>query len=214
MARTPPRYYLPMAEPDSGAEDVTTLLRRFQEGDEAVQSQLIAAVYDELKIIAARYMRREGGSHTLQTTALVNEAYLRLVNVKSAQWQDRAHFFAVAARIMRRILVDHARKHIAGKRGGGFDMLPLDEGLVFTPQRSRDMIRLDEALDRLEKTDERVAKVVQLRFFGGLSIEETAEAMRTSPRTVKREWTFGKAWLRNEFAVAGEADSMDLKMGE
>lgn len=193
--------------------DVTTLLRRFQDGDESAQSQLIAAVYDELKIIASRYMRREGTSHTLQTTALVNEAYLRLVNVKSAQWQDRAHFFAVAAQIMRRILVDHARKHIAGKRGGGFDVLPLDEGLVFTPQRSRDMIRLDEALERLEKTDERVSKVVQLRFFGGLSIEETAEAMRLSPRTVKREWTFGKAWLKNEFAAAAAADGVDLSQG-
>jgi RNA polymerase sigma-70 factor (ECF subfamily) len=182
--------------------DITTLLHRFQQGDEHAQSALISAVYSELKIIAARYMRRESGSHTLQTTALVNEAYLKLVNVKNAQWQDRAHFFAVAAQVMRRILVDHARRHIAGKRGGGFDVLPLDEGLVFTPQRSRDMVKLDEALDRLEKSDARVAQVVQLRFFGGLSIEETAEALRVSPRTVKREWTFGKAWLKTEFTQA------------
>jgi RNA polymerase sigma-70 factor (ECF subfamily) len=179
--------------------DITMLLHRFQQGDEHAQSALISAVYSELKVIAARYMRRESASHTLQTTALVNEAYLKLVNVKNAQWQDRAHFFAVAAQVMRRILVDHARKHIAGKRGGGFDVLPLDEGLVFTPQRSRDMVKLDEALDRLEKSDPRVAQIVQLRFFGGLSIEETAEALRVSPRTVKREWTFGKAWLKTEF---------------
>lgn len=179
--------------------DVTTLLRRFQHGDEDAQSKLIAAVYDELKVIASRYMRRENEAHTLQTTALVNEAYLKLVNIKSAEWKDRAHFFAVASQIMRRILVDHARRHIAGKRGGGFDMLPLEEGLVFSPQRSRDMIKLDEALERLEKTDERVSKIIELRFFGGLSIEETAEALGLSSRTVKREWTFGKAWLKNEF---------------
>ena len=185
--------------------DITTLLHRFQQGDEHAQSALISAVYSELKVIAARYMRRESSSHTLQTTALVNEAYLKLVNVKNAQWQDRAHFFAVTSQVMRRILVDHARKHIAGKRGSGFDMLPLDEGLVFTPQRSRDMVKLDEALDRLEKSDPRVAQVVQLRFFGGLSIEETAEALRVSPRTVKREWTFGKAWLKTEFVQAAEA---------
>ncbi len=190
--------------------DVTTLLHRFQQGDEEAQAQLVSAVYDELKVIAARYMRRENESHTLQTTALVNEAYLKLINIRAAQWQDRAHFFAVASQIMRRILVDHARKHIAGKRGGGFDVLPLNEGLVFTPQRSRDMIKLDEALERLEKTDERVSKIVQLRFFGGLSIEETAEAMQISPRTVKREWTFGKAWLRNEF---GAASSDSISMG-
>ncbi len=183
----------------SSESDVTTLLHRFQQGDEEAQAELVAAVYDELKAIAGRYMRRENESHTLQTTALVNEAYLKLINVKISQWQDRAHFFAVASQIMRRILVDHARKHIAGKRGGGFEVLPLDEGLVFSPARSRDMVKLDEALQRLETTDERVAKIIQLRFFGGLSIEETAEALRVSPRTVKREWTFGKAWLRSEF---------------
>jgi RNA polymerase sigma factor (TIGR02999 family) len=192
-----------MTEP----EDITQLLHRFQAGDEDAQSQLINAVHDELRQIAARYMRREKGDHTLQTTALVNEAYMKLVNLKIANWQDRAHFYAVAARVMRRILVDHARKHIAGKRGGGIDILPLNEGLVFTPGRSSQIVQLDEALSRLNETDERAAKVIELRFFGGLSVEECAEVMAISPRTVKREWMFARAWLRTEFGLGPEEDA-------
>jgi RNA polymerase sigma-70 factor, ECF subfamily len=192
-----------MTEPD----DITALLRRFQAGDEDAQSQLIAAVHDELRVIAARYMRREKADHTLQTTALVNEAYLKLVNLKTANWQDRAHFYAVASRVMRRILVDHARKHIAGKRGGGFDLLPLNEAIVFSPGRSGQIVQLDEALTRLAETDERAARVIELRFFGGLSVEESAEALRVSPRTIKREWTFARAWLRAEFGLAEQADA-------
>ena len=187
--------------------DITELLHRFQHGDAQAEGELVAKVYHELKVIAARYMRREKTSHTLQATALVNEAYLKLASVKNAQWNDRAHFFAVAAQIMRRILVDHARQNVAAKRGAGFKALQLDEALVYTPQRSRDMIQLDDALARLEISDPRAAKVVELRFFGGLSVEETAEAMGVSPRTVKREWTFGKAWLRNEFGTAGGGDA-------
>lgn len=189
-----------MTEPD----DITELLHRFQAGDEDAHSQLINAVHDELRLIAARYMRREKGDHTLQTTALVNEAYMKLINLKIANWQDRAHFYAVAARVMRRILVDHARKHIAGKRGGGMDILPLNEGIVFTPGRSSQIVQLDEALSRLAETDERAAKVIELRFFGGLSVEETAEVMSISPRTVKREWMFARAWLRTEFGLGPE----------
>lgn len=192
-----------MTEP----EDITQLLHRFQAGDEDAQSQLINAVHDELRQIAARYMRREKGDHTLQATALVNEAYMKLVNLKIANWQDRAHFYAVAARVMRRILVDHARKHIAGKRGGGIDILPLNEGLVFTPGRSSQIVQLDEALSRLNETDERAAKVIELRFFGGLSVEECAEVMGISPRTVKREWMFARAWLRTEFGLGPEEDA-------
>jgi RNA polymerase sigma factor (TIGR02999 family) len=192
-----------MTEP----EDITQLLHRFQAGDEDAQSQLINAVHDELRQIAARYMRREKGDHTLQTTALVNEAYMKLVNLKIANWQDRAHFYAVAARVMRRILVDHARKHIAGKRGGGIDILPLNEGLVFTPGRTSQIVQLDEALSRLNETDERAAKVIELRFFGGLSVEECAEVMAISPRTVKREWMFARAWLRTEFGLGPEEDA-------
>jgi RNA polymerase sigma-70 factor (ECF subfamily) len=194
------RRELPMTEP----EDITQLLHRFQAGDVDAQSQLIDAVHDELRVIAARYMRREKGDHTLQTTALVNEAYLKLVNLKIASWQDRAHFYAVAARVMRRILVDHARKHIAGKRGGGIEVLPLNEAIVFTPGRSNQIVQLDDALSRLAQTDERAAKVIELRFFGGLSVEETSEVLGISPRTVKREWMFARAWLRTEFGLGPE----------
>jgi RNA polymerase sigma-70 factor (ECF subfamily) len=192
-----------MEEPD----DITELLHRFQAGDTDAQSQLIDAVQDELRLIAARYMRREKGDHTLQTTALVNEAYLKLVNLKAANWQDRAHFYAVASRVMRRILVDHARKHIAGKRGGGIDVLPLNEAIVFTPGRSSQIVQLDDALTRLSETDERAAKVIELRFFGGLSVEESAEVLKISPRTVKREWMFARAWLRAEFGLGPEENA-------
>lgn len=183
-----------MTEPD----DITELLHRFQEGDAEARTRLIEAVQGELRVMASRYMRREKGGHTLQTTALVNEAYIKLVNLKSANWQDRVHFFAVASRVMRRILVDHARKHIAGKRGGGLEMLPINEAIVFTPGRSNQIVRLDDALSRLAETDERACRVIELRFFGGLSVEESAEALKVSPRTIKREWMFARAWLRNE----------------
>ena len=188
-------------------QDITGLLHRFQAGDEDAQTQLIDAVHGELRVIAARYMRREKGDHTLQTTALVNEAYLKLVNLKTANWQDRAHIYAVASRVMRRILVDHARKHIAGKRGGGIDLLPLHEGIVFTPGRSSQIVQLDDALTRLAETDERASKVIELRFFGGLSVEECAEVLGISPRTVKREWMFARAWLRSEFGLGQEANA-------
>jgi len=188
-------------------EDITELLHRFQAGDEDARSQLIDAVHGELRVIAARYMRREKGDHTLQTTALVNEAYLKLVNLKTANWQDRAHFYAVASRVMRRILVDHARKHIAGKRGGGIEVLPLNEAIVFTPGRSSQIVRLDEALTRLAETDDRASKVIELRFFGGLSVEECAEVLGISPRTVKREWMFARAWLRSEFGLGQEENA-------
>ena len=186
-------------------EDITELLHRFQAGDEDAQTQLIDAVHGELRVIAARYMRREKSDHTLQTTALVNEAYIKLVNLKTANWQDRAHFYAVASRVMRRILVDHARKHIAGKRGGGIELLPLNEAIVFTPGRSGQIVRLDDALTRLADTDERASKVIELRYFGGLSVEECAEVLGISPRTVKREWMFARAWLRSEFGLGQEA---------
>lgn len=186
------------------ADDITELLHRFQAGDDSAQSQLIAAVHDELHVIAARYMRREKGDHTLQTTALVNEAYMKLVHLKTANFQDRVHFYAIASNVMRRILVDHARKHIAGKRGGGMEALPLNEAIVFTPGRSSQIVELDEALTRLAASDERASKVIELRFFGGLSVEECAEALKISPRTVKREWMFARAWLRNEFGMAAD----------
>ena len=160
--------------------------------------------------MAGRFMRREKHDHTLQTTALVNEAYIKLVNAQSTDWKDRAHFFAVAAQIMRHILVDHARRCIAGKRGGDFQILPLDEGLVFTPSRSADLIRLDEALEELAAQDPRASRVIELRFFGGLSVEETAEVMGISTRTVKREWMFGRSWLRTELKAGGGHDEAAL----
>lgn len=188
-----------MSEPE---EDITGLLHRFQEGDESARALLVEAVYEELRAIAARHMSREREGHTLQATALVNEAYLRLVNIKSAQWQNRAHFFAVAARIMRQILVDHARQHLAGKRGGGVILLPLNEALAFSPEDPALVLQVDEALTRLSAEDGQVGRVVELRFFGGLSVDETAEVLKLPKRTVEREWTFGRAWLRTELGPA------------
>jgi RNA polymerase sigma-70 factor (ECF subfamily) len=188
----------------TASDDITVLLHRFQQGDPAAQRLLVEAVQGELRVIASRYMRREKVGHTLQTTALVNEAYLKLVNIKGASWQDRAHFFAVAAQIMRRILVDHARHHIAGKRGGGLEALPLNEALVFTVEKSGQLVKLDDALKLLEAHDPRASQVIELRFFGGLSVEESAEVMKISPRTVRREWTFARAWLRDQLGLAPE----------
>ena len=185
-------------------DDITSLLHRFRDGDEGARSELITTVYGELRLMAARYMRRERPGHTLQTTGLINEAYLRLVTLQSTDWQDRAHFFAVAATLMRGILVDHARKRLAEKRGGGHEALQLDEGLVFNSERAEPLLNLDEALTRLAAQDERAGKVIELRFFGGLSIEETAAVLKTSPRTVKREWTFARAWLRTELGLEQE----------
>jgi RNA polymerase sigma-70 factor (ECF subfamily) len=183
-------------------EDITELLQRFEGGDEAARNALVEAVYDELRLIAGRHMGKERDGHTLQTTALVNEAYLKLVNIKHAHWQDRAHFFAVAARIMRQILVDHARQRLAGKRGGGVVVMPLNEALVFSPETPEKMIEVDEALTRLSLEDELVGRVVELRFFGGLSVEETAHVLKVPKRTVEREWTFGRAWLRTELGAS------------
>ena len=166
-----------MADAAGPAGEITQLLKRMQAGDREAADRLVAEVYPELRKIAARHMRRERAGHTLQTTALVHEAYVKLVHQKDADWSNRAHFFAVAAQIMRRILVDHARTKMADKRGGGAIVLPFDEAFVFTPERSEQIIALDEALGRLEKRDERVGRVIELRFFAGLSVEETAEAL-------------------------------------
>lgn len=189
------------------AGDITELLHRFQNGDEEAQELLIDAVHGELHEMAARYMRREKSDHTLQATALVNEAYLKLVDLKSTTWKDRAHFYSVAARVMRSILVDHARKHLAGKRGGAFEKLPLNESIVFTPGRSSQIVQLDEALTRLALADVRASRVIELRFFGGLTVEESAEVLQVSPRTVKREWLFARAWLRTEFGLGPDENS-------
>lgn len=148
--------------------------------------------------LARRYMRRERSEHTLQTTALVHEAYLKLVGQHSPHWQNRAQFYGTAAQLMRRILIDHARRHLRAKRGGTQVILPLEEALAFTPEHSEDLLRLDEALDRLSKLDPRQSRIVELRFFGGLSVEETSSFLNVSPITVKRDWAVAKVWLYGE----------------
>ena len=194
--------------------DVTRLLNRLQKGDRKAESLLIPLVYDELRRLASAYMRRERPDHTLQSTALVHEAYIRLSDQRNVSWQNRAHFFAVAARLMRRILVDHARARLARKRGSRTDLMPLDKAFAFTPERSNELLALDEVLNRLGEKDPRTLQVVELRFFGGLTVDQAAEAMGISPRTVKREWNFGRAWLRAELeAKAKVSDETDAPGG-
>ena len=192
--------------------DVTTLLGRLAKGDQSAANDVMPLVYDELRRIAARYMRRERGEVVLQTTALVHEAYLRLVEQRATNWESRGHFFAIAAQMMRRILVDHARARVRAKRGGGQPQLSLEEGIVLSPERSSRLIELDAALTRLAEIDARQAKIVELRFFGGLTVEEAAEVLGISPKTVKRDWSVAKAWLHGELrgsdeSLAGEVGS-------
>jgi len=183
---------------DSYPADVTVLLSELAHGKQEAAEKLIPLVYDELKRLARSYMRRERQDHTLQTTALVHEAYLKLVHQQRVNWQGRSHFFGIAAQMMRRILVDHARGHLREKRGGGKVVLPLNEALAFSPEHSEDLLRLDEALERLSKLDARQSRIVELRFFGGLSVEETSEFLNISPKTVKRDWAVAKVWLHGE----------------
>jgi RNA polymerase sigma-70 factor (ECF subfamily) len=179
-------------------EDVTALLGQLAKGNDAAASKLIPIVYDELRRLAAGYMRHERKDHTLQPTALVHEAYLKLIQQRAVDWQGRAHFFGIAAQVMRRILIDHARGHLRDKRGGGAIPVPLEEALVFAPEQSCELVKLDESLQRLAKLDPRQSKIVELRFFGGLTVEQTAESLGISPKTVKREWSMAKAWLHGD----------------
>lgn len=178
--------------------DVTALLSELACGNQAAGDRLIPLVYEELKRLARSYMRRERSDHTLQATALVHEAYMKLVRQEAVNWQSRSHFFGIAAQLMRRILIDHARGHLREKRGGTKKVLPLNEALVFSPEQSEELVRLNEALERLSKLDARQSRIVELRFFGGLSVEETAEFLAISPKTVKRDWSVAKAWLHGE----------------
>jgi RNA polymerase sigma factor (TIGR02999 family) len=180
--------------------EISRLLRAWSDGDPAALDQLTPLVYAELHQIAHRYMRQRPAGQTLQTSALVNEAYIRLVNVENVRWQDRAHFFAVAAQIMRRILVDSARAHLAGKRGGRLPHVCLDESADASPQTSEELIALDEALNVLAEMDPRKSKVVELRFFTGLSEGKIAEVLRISVPSVKRDWKLAKAWLTRELS--------------
>src|SRR5262249_4233920 len=182
--------------------DVTELLVAWTNGNQAARDQLMSVVYDELHRLARRYMSRESPGHTLQTSALLNEAFLRLVDQKDVQWQNRAHFFGIAAQMMRRILVDYARSRNYAKRGGGAHALSLDEALMVSDARNDQLVNLHEALERLTVFDSRKGQMVELRFFGGLSIEETAEILGVSPGTVMRDWTLAKAWLHREMSSA------------
>jgi RNA polymerase sigma factor (TIGR02999 family) len=182
---------------------VTDLLQAWASGDQAALDELLPLVYEELRRQARRYMRAQPAGHTLQTTALVHEAYLRLVGQSSVEWQGRAHFFGVAAKAMRSVLVDHARARGAAKRGGSVRAITLDDaGGVAGPQASVDVLALDEALGRLAELDPRKSQMVELRYFGGLGIDEAAAVLGVSPATVKREWTTARAWLRRELSVA------------
>jgi RNA polymerase sigma factor (TIGR02999 family) len=179
--------------------EVTELLVRFREGDRQAEAQLIPLIYDELRRLASAYLYRERGDHTLQPTALVHEAFLRMARGDQPQWQSRSHFFGVAARLMRQILVDHARKHQSLKRGGAGERSPLeDDLLVYSTQKSAELLALDEALERLAHQDERQSRIVEMKFFAGLDIDDIAKVLEVSPRTVKRDWTMARAWLHQE----------------
>jgi len=188
---------MPASEDESQRQQVSRLLADWSKEDPAARDALVAIVYKELRRLAHHYMQGERANHTLQTTALVNEAYLRLTDLTRMQWRDRAHFFAMAATLMRRVLVDYARERARDKRGGGVVFTALeDEPMAATS--SIDALALDEALDRLAAIDPLHARIVELRYFAGLTIEETSEALRISPATVKREWTWARAWLYHE----------------
>lgn len=182
----------------SPSQDVTGLLVAWGQGDEEALQKLMPLVYEQLHAAARRYMAGERPGHTLQTTALIHETYLRLVDVRKVKWQDRAHFLAVCAQLMRRILIDFARSRRYQKRGGAAAHVSFDEALMVTAQPDANLVALDEALNRLSKVDDRKSKVVELRFFGGLDVKETAEAMKISPDTVMRDWKLAKVWLLRE----------------
>jgi RNA polymerase sigma-70 factor, ECF subfamily len=177
-------------------QQVTQLLIAWSGGDPAARDELMPLVYEELRRLAHQCMRRERATHTLQTSALINEAYLRLVDQKNIQWQDRAHFFGIAARLMRQVLVDYARTRNYSKRGGDGRRVSLDEAMIVSKERAAEVVALDEALKTLAGIDPRQSQIVELRFFGGLTIEETAEVLAVSAGTVMRDWTLAKAWLR------------------
>lgn len=191
-----------MSDKAGGEEpkDVTVLLQAWTQGDEGALAEVTPLIYSELHRLARHYMARERSSPTLETGAILNEAFLRLVHWKTARYQNRSHFYGLAAQIMRRVLVDHARSRGYHKRGGGIRPVALDEAIVMAPERSPDLIALDSALERLAGVDERKSKIVELRFFGGLSVEETAEVLKVSPFTIARDWTLAKAWLQRELS--------------
>jgi RNA polymerase sigma factor (TIGR02999 family) len=189
----------------AGVPNVTQLLHNWSNGDKSALEELMPLVYGELRRLAAAYLRRERPNHTLQSTALVHEAFMKLVNQQEVHWQSRAHFFAIAAQMIRRILVDYARSQHAEKRGSGAVKLELDAALAVPLKTDVDLVMLNDALDRLAELDPRQSRIVELRFFAGLSIEETAEVMQLSPATIKREWTSARAWLFREISRTASA---------
>jgi RNA polymerase sigma factor (TIGR02999 family) len=197
----------------SPSQGVTQLLVAWTHGEQAALDQLVPLVHAELQRLAHRHMARERPGHTLQTSGLVNEVYLRLVDVNQVRWQDRVHFFAVSSQLMRMILVDFARSRRYLKRGGGAQKVTFDEALIPSPKRGQDLVLLDDALNALERVDARKSRVVELRFFGGLSVEETAEVLKVSQETILRDWKLAKAWLTREMSKAEtnspEADGTD-----
>ncbi len=192
---------------ETSSQDLTQLLVNWRNGDQASLDVLIPLVNEELRRLARQYMRREKTGHSLQTSALVNEAYLRLIDQRHVQWQNRAHFFGIAAQLMRRILIDHARKAQYAKRGGGAIRVSLDETAAVTEARAAELIAVDEALEKLTAMDARKGRIVELRFFGGLTEEETAESMDISVPTVQREWRGAKAWLHRMLTDGGDDES-------
>jgi RNA polymerase sigma factor (TIGR02999 family) len=189
----------------TSVQEITQLLLAWGQGDEKALEKLMPLVHDELRRMARRYMNRQRPGHTLQTTALVNEAYLRLIDASQVRWQDRAHFFAVSAQLMRRILVDFARAKSNLKRGGGAQQLSLEEAMEVSNERAADLVALDDALKALENMNPRQCRIVELRYFGGLSEEETAEALKISERTVRRDWSLARAWLYRELSKTNDA---------
>jgi RNA polymerase sigma factor (TIGR02999 family) len=187
------------------SQNVTQLLIGWSKGDKEALDALLPLVYEVLRQQASRYLRRERVGHTLQTTALIHEAYLKLVDQKNVHWQNRAHFFGIAAQLMRRILVDHARSKKRAKRGGSDIRVSFNEANALAPVQDLDIVALDEALARLAEVDEQQSRIVELRFFSGLTVEETAEVLSISPATVKRDWSMAKAWLHREISGAVEA---------
>ena len=188
-------------------EEVTQLLLAWNGGDDAALDKLLPLVYDELRKAAKRFLRREHQGHTLQTSALVNEVYLRLIDAKNVRWQDRAHFYAISARLMRRVLVEFARRRHQLKRGGDVQQVSIEEALAFTQGQGADVVALDDALTTLAKLNLRQSRVVELRFFGGLSEDEIAEALKVSPRTVRNDWRLARAWLFRELNKGKDNDS-------
>jgi len=193
---------------EAAPEGITRLLISWRNGDKAALDQLMPLVHEELRRLARGFMGKERPDHTLQTSALINEAYLRLVDNDQTNWQNRAHFFAVAAQIMRHILIDHARSYRYEKRGAGGQRVGLDEAMIFSEERAGELVALDEALTSLATVDARKSRIIELRFFGGLNIDETAEVMELSPTTVQREWRAAKAWLRRFIEGESPAESL------